>query len=241
MPQWQNKFATNHGTKEQQDLSPNSGTPPIHRSFVLETPPSSCHVQYLIGILTLQITQHLLLRCILATLCSLPAEFEGLSLPIRRIHACHCVRNFWRWRQTKLLQATMKTGATPYSNQIIFNRFKMTDGWSRGLQISQTVTLHFFKMCNPHIYFYLDSFIYFGLITFVFHYDEPMSVLKFNFLKWIWDYREGHTEDRFSSTWFHWIQDTTDCKLHNYFMCPTQKGNLMLINLWYAFDSKIQA
>lgn len=78
MPQWQNKFATNHCTKEQQDLSRNSGMAPIQRPFVLETPPSPCHVQYLIGILTLQITQHLLLGCASETLCSLHAEFKGL-------------------------------------------------------------------------------------------------------------------------------------------------------------------
>lgn len=90
MPQWQNKFATNHCTKEQQDLSLDSGPAPSHCSFVLETSPSSCHVQYLIGILTLQITQHLLLGCVLETLCSLQAEFKGLSFPIHQIHACYC-------------------------------------------------------------------------------------------------------------------------------------------------------
>lgn len=71
MPQRQNKFATNHFTKEQQDFRLNSGTVPIHHSFVLETPPSSCHVQYLIGILTLQITKHLLHGCFLEAFCSL--------------------------------------------------------------------------------------------------------------------------------------------------------------------------
>lgn len=87
---------------------PKLETAPIHRSFVLETPPSSCHVQYLIGILTLQITQHLLLRCILETLCSPQAEFKGLSLLIHKIHACRCVRNSWCRVETKLLQANMK-------------------------------------------------------------------------------------------------------------------------------------
>lgn len=112
MPQWQNKFATNHCTKEQRDPSLNSGTAPIHPSFVLQTPPSSCHVQYLIGILTLQITQHLLLGCILETLCSLQAEFKGLSLLIDKIHACHCGRTSRSWTETKLLQASMKNWAT---------------------------------------------------------------------------------------------------------------------------------
>lgn len=154
MPRWQNKFATNHCTKEQQDLSRNAGPAPIHPPFVLETPPSSCHVQYLIGILTLQITQHLLLGCLSEALCSLQAEFKGLFADTQT-HACHCARISRPWMGTQLVQASMTTGATPYPHQIL-NRWKMTGGWRRGRKFTKPLSFTSFisnlRLQSTHLF-----------------------------------------------------------------------------------------
>lgn len=109
----------------------NSGTAPIHRSFVLETPASSCHAQYLIGILTLQITQHLLLRCSLET-PFVAQEFKGAlftDTQDSRMPLCSQLP----------VQSGDKTSASQYEKlshlHILtksFNRFKTTNGWSRG-------------------------------------------------------------------------------------------------------------
>lgn len=74
--------------------APEPRTAPIHPTFVLETTPSCCHVQYLIGILTLQITEHLLLGRILKTLCSPTGESRGCPHGYM-VQAHHCVHSSW--------------------------------------------------------------------------------------------------------------------------------------------------
>lgn len=184
MHQWQNKFATNHCTKEQQDASRNAGPAPIHPPFVLETPPSSCHVQYLIGILTLQITQHLLLGGLSEALCSRRRSSRGSLL----IHTDSCVPLCARlpaWMGTQLLQANMESGATPASSPNI--QQMKSYGWlkERGTQPNHWASLPQSAIWggNPHSYFSVDLFVYFGSMTFEFHEYEPRSVLKLQVLK----------------------------------------------------------